>query len=712
MRKIQLFIFLYFFLCPFFMISQTIELDSLKQVLEKEIDEKKKVDILTDIATKLRGKDDKQGILYAEEAIQTAKINDYVHGLGEGYRSKADILYHQGIYEDARELYLKALPLFEKLDNKKRISRILNDIGVMYRYLGNSEKALGYCHRALEIDIESKDTASIAAAFTNIAMILLDKGETNEAVKNFEQVLILDSLTKDWGYYAQDLSNIATVYKTNYQYDEALKYALRSYKFTDSIGDIVSAYHSSGIIGDIYREIGNYKSSLQYLGISLDKAKEYGKANELGITYGRFQLTYYKMDSIEQSLMYFDSAMLYAPPILESSLCNNIGHLYENKLNDFSSALTYYQRAITKSIEISNPGLEIDPSFNMGFLNSKKEKHDKAKKYFERGLSLAKELDKPIEPDVLAKISEVYFLAKNYERGYEILLRAYLAQDSLLNDQQKSQAQLLSYEKQIRDLEIVEQAHKIVENERKQKEQFYFIFFLTLLVLSTLMVSYVIYNRGKKIKRLNKRLKYLKDEVHHRVKNDFQSIASMIFIQLSQIENAEVKLALSGVRERILAMGQIHMLFYKEGDYFKMGLGNYLEKLVAGRVDVLSNEYIKADLGVNININDKIEERISFDEAKQLGVVINEIITNSYKHAFNNNPSPSLSFYADIDRDKQLIIQIKDNGNNDKGNVKVNDKGTFGLNMIKMICQQLEWKIDHLSSEEGTAFTIVIPAKQ
>jgi two-component sensor histidine kinase len=712
MRKTLFLMSLSFFICSSVIISQTGEIDSLKQVLKQEKDEKTQVDILTDLATKLRGVDNEEGIRHAENAVQKAESNNYEYGLAEGYRSKADILYHQGKYKDAKGIYLKALSLFEKLDNKKRVSRVLNDLGVIHRYLGDSEQALEYCHRALTIDSLLKDTASIAAAYTSIAMILLDKGKADEAVKNLEQVLIIDSLNKDWGYYAQDLSNIATIYQLNYQYNKSLKYALRSYQFTDSIGDVASAYHSSGVIGDIYREIGNYESSLHYLNISLNKAKEYGKASEIGITYGRFQLTYYKMDSIKQSLIYFDSAMLYASPVLEASLLNNVGELYENKLNDFPSALLYYQRAITKSREISNPGLEVNPSFNMGFLNSKKGNYQEAKKYLDRGLRLATELDKAIEPGVLAKISETYFLAKDYKRGHEILQRAYLIQDSLLNDQQKSQAQLLSYEKRIRDLELSEKSHQIAESERKQKEQFYFIAFLAFLALSALIISYIIHNRGKKIKRLNNRLKYLKDEIHHRVKNDFQSIASMIFIQLNQIENTEVKQTLSGVRERIMAMGQIHMLFYKEGDYLKMGLGDYLKKLVEGRAEVLSNEYIKADLEVEININDKLEERISFDEAKQLGVVINEIITNSYKHAFRDNPCPSLSFYANIDSNKQLVIQIKDNGNTERERVKPNGRDTFGLNMINMICQQLEWEIKHSSSEEGTIFKIVIPAKQ
>jgi tetratricopeptide (TPR) repeat protein len=560
MRKILFLIFIYFFICLSFIVSQTPEIDSLRQVLKKEIDEKTQVDILTELATKLRGVDNEEGIRYAEDAIQKAENNNYRYGLAEGYRSKADILYHQGKYKDAKRLYSKALSLYEELDNKKRVSRILNDIGVIHRYLGDPEQALVYCQRALTLDSLLKDTASIAAAYTNIAMILLDKGETDEAVKNLEQVLIIDSLLKDWGYYAQDLSNIATVYKSNYQYNEALKYALRGFQFTDSIGDVASAYHSSGIIGDIYREIGNYESSLNYLNISLNKAKEYGKADPIGIAYGRFQLTYYKMDSIEQSLMCFDSAMLYASPILEATLLNNVGELYENKLNNLPSALLYYQRAIAKSREISNPGLEVDPSFNMGFLNSKKGNYEEAKKYLERGLSLANELDKAIEPDILAKISDTYFLAKDYKRGHEILRKAYLIQDSLLSDQQKSQAQLLSYEKRIRDLELSEKSHQIAESERKQEEQVYFISFLAFFTISALAISYISHNREKKIRRLNKRLEFLKDEIHHRVKNDFQSIASMIYIQLNQIENTEVKKTLAGVRERIMAMGQIHVL--------------------------------------------------------------------------------------------------------------------------------------------------------
>ena len=184
----------------------------------------------------------------------------------------------------------------------------------------------------------------------------------------------------------------------------------------------------------------------------------------------------------------------------------------------------------------------------------------------------------------------------------------------------------------------------------------------------------------------------------------------MIFVQLSQVKNSEVEEILSGVRERVLAMGQIHMLFYKEEGYFKMGLGSYLEKLVAGRIEALSNKYTEADIDIHVNITDRLEKRISFDEAKQLGVIINEIITNVFKHAFFDNDSPFLSFHAEINQNNHLIIQIKDNGNSIKKNTIANNN-TFGLNMVRTICQQLEWEITRLNNKEGTTFTITIPVK-
>lgn len=710
--KIIFYLLLLFFLYTPVGSAQTVEVDSLKKALELESDDIKIVDILTGLATRLRGEDDESGIAYAENGLKIAKEVDYKYGIGEAYRSKADILYHQGKYEMANELYFKALPIYESVNNHKRVSRILNDIGAIYRYLGKSDEALKYCNRGLAIDIEAKDTASIAAAYTNIAMILLDVGKSREAIQNLQEVLLLDSLKKDWGYYVQDLSNIATVYKANYQYDEAIEYALRSYEFTDSIGDVVSAYHSSGVIGDIYREIGNLESSLEYLNISLDKAKQHGKSNQIGMTFGRLQMTYAKMDSIDQSLKCFDSAMIYAPPILEASLFNNMGQFYENKLNDFGSSIEYYQAAIEKSREISNLNLEIDPLINMGILKGKQGKYISAKVNLDRGLDLASDVNKPIEAEILERISETYVLGKYYKEGYEVLSSAYDMQDSLVMDQQKTQKKLLDYEKRIRDLEIVKKDSEIVEHNLKRKEQFIFISFLSFLLVSTLLFGYTIYKRGKRISRLNKSLKYLKDEIHHRVKNDFQSIASMLFIQINQITNVDVKKALSGVRERISTMGQIHMLFYKEGDYFRMGLAKYLKQIVESRIEVLSNDYIISNLNVKINIDDKIGGGISFDEAKQIGAVISEIITNSFKHAFEGNVNPEISFSADIDNQRRMLIQIKDNGNCESKKIENGSDGNFGLSMINMICQQLEWEINHKINESGSDFTILIPVKQ
>ena len=694
--------------------GQNEQIDSLKKVLSETNEEELKAEILVKLSSHFNGTNDSLALEYANNAVELSKKIQHVYGVGEGYRAIGNVYYFQGKYRKAFDPLEKALAAYKAAGNRKKESAVFNDLGLMNHYLGHPDKALELIQESLAIDEALNDTAGMAGGYSNLAMILQKENRIFDAIDNIEKVLVLDSLTKDWAYYVQDLGNIAQLYKTIQQHETALEYALRGYAFADSIGSVMGAYQNSSVIGDVYQTLGNYQNSLEYLNKSLLKAKEIKKADVISSAFARLQLTYQKMNNTASALSYFDSALVYAPPVHKTDLFNNIGQFYEGNLERPDSALIFYNKAIDNAEKISQPSLKVDPLLNKAFLFGRKKDYGRAINYIEEAIDISANVDKPILVNNLKKIGDIYAKSKNYQTGYKYLLDASTIQDSLLIIEQKAQVKLYTYEQQLRELQIKQQESEIRESKQKLRQRTIIIFLLSIISVLAFLVGYLIYNKNQELKKLNEKLEYLSNEIHHRVKNDFQSVSSMLFIQMDQVDDPSIKQVLLGVRDRILAMGQIHMLFYKEGGYTKMGLGNYFKALIKNRMQSIGSQFREAEvhLEMNIALDEMTKEQIGFNDVKQLGIVINELVTNAYKYAFNNNEKPILIFNAIRTKTNDILIEVIDNGANPAVELDLVSAETFGLKMVKLICNRSKWNFTFKRKENQTVASISIPNKK
>ncbi len=705
--------------------AQNSKIDSLNSILNSTTDTKIRVDLLNEMAIMLVSKNDSLSLQYTDKAIEEADKIQYNFGLGTAYRYKGQVDLYGGRYPKARKLYKISKKYYELDNNKEKISALINDIGLTHLNTGEYEEALKYFKESIKIDIILKDTAALSTSYINIASIHNRKSREEESIAYVEKALVLDSLVKKWDFYAQDLSNLANMYKKIGQHDKALEYAIRGYTFATEINDYPSIYIHTQVIGDIYRFYGNYESSNEYLEKSLEYAKKIGNNQLIGNAFTVIALTLKEEKKLEEVIVNLDSALIYASPINRARVLNNISQIYESEINNLDSALHYGNLAYQNAFSRSDSVQMISPLFNIGFILDRKGEDAAAMTAIEKGLDLRNKFGAQHKADndgLDRRIADILFKNNDYKRAYEFLSQELVAQDSVLEIQESAQKQLLTYEKEIRQFKIRNQEEEIKESNAKLKGRFFVIMGFVLLSLFLIIFGYVLYGKNKKlnaanlkldslnkdISETNVQLRYLSNEIHHRAKNDFQSISSMIFVQQNGILDKEVKNVLMGVRDRVLAMGQIHMLFYKEGNYFKMGLAKYLQDLVKKRTTILSNQYTDVEVDIKIDIESDIEQKVSFDEAKQLGIVVNELITNMFKHAFVDSQSPSIVFKAYIENNSKLIIKLVDNGVGIDVESIYKNENSFGLKMIKATCKQLGWQLGMQNVIQGSEFSIQI----
>ncbi len=693
------------------LVAQTINIDSLENSLNSSKSDTAYVNTLILLFENLVGKDNKKALRYANEAKDLSSKLKYDSGLARAYRCFGTYYYYNSDYNNAILQFEEGLAIFEKKNTRKEIAFVQNDLSIMHQNIGNDSIALVYSNKSLEIQTELKDTAALASVYTNLAGIYNRNGDFQKTIENIEQVLLLDSLTKDWKYYVEDLGNLAFAYRNLNKHSIALGYAIRGYQFADSIQYERGIYLNSASIGDIYLLLKNFQKAEKYLNISLLSAKKLGLSQLISDSYSRLQLMYYQTNEAEKSIASFDSAYIYASPRSKPTMLNNIGSLYKDKVNNIDSAMVYYKKALASAINTNVPISKCKSLINLSFLHYEKGNFDEAYKLVKSGVKLMDSLNIRETPDVNKKISEVYFEKEKYKKAGYFLKKAFEEQDSLVINLRKSEAKLFNHEQTITENKIQQK-----ELELKLKDQVNANQKIGLLGLGgvslLLLALWAIYSfQNKKLRNINEKLEQLTEEINHRVKNDFEAVASMIFIQQSQSENEDVKSILSSVKERVSSLGQIHLLLYSEYHYSSLGFSEYLHSLINNRLHSLKSAYKIFEVDLEISVADDLESKPSFGDAKQIGIIVNELITNSFKHAFVDIANPSLKIRTTSKNQGTTKISVIDNGKPFEYTLGLHNSKSFGLNMINLICNRCNWKFSIESTEKGNFFNIDIPKK-
>lgn len=190
-------------------------------------------------------------------------------------------------------------------------------------------------------------------------------------------------------------------------------------------------------------------------------------------------------------------------------------------------------------------------------------------------------------------------------------------------------------------------------------------------------------------------------EIHHRVKNNLQIIKSLLNLQSHTIENNEVNDLFKQSQFRINSMAIIHEMLYQTEDFTQINFSHYIEKLVSD----LINSYKGSEHHIHTNIDIK-NIHFNVDTSIPLGLIINEIISNSLKHGFRNIDSGTISIDISKSNPSDFILRIGDDGIGESGKINFNVKKSLGLNLISGLTKQLNGSIEMDKNKKGINYII------
>jgi len=204
-------------------------------------------------------------------------------------------------------------------------------------------------------------------------------------------------------------------------------------------------------------------------------------------------------------------------------------------------------------------------------------------------------------------------------------------------------------------------------------------------------------SRNELLNTINEKNLYLR-EVHHRVKNNLQIISSLLNLQSLESDDPDAKEYCKISQDRVRSMALIHENIYQSDKISQLNLNPYVKHLIT---ELLISYDVYHKIGFDVEIEDIF---LNLDTAILLGLIINELVTNSIKHAFPGNKMGNISIKCFI-HDNEYSLIIADNGVGLPAEIDPKRTKTLGLQIVNSLISQLDGKMRYERSK-GTKYMI------
>jgi PAS domain S-box-containing protein len=195
----------------------------------------------------------------------------------------------------------------------------------------------------------------------------------------------------------------------------------------------------------------------------------------------------------------------------------------------------------------------------------------------------------------------------------------------------------------------------------------------------------------------------LLQEIHHRVKNNLQVISSLINMQIRGLEDESSRGALRECQSRVVTMAQIHEMLYQSADYARVPFAKYARDLTAR---VLSASGIsRGTVALHFDLE---EVSLPVEQAIPCGLILNELVANSLKHAFPNAANGTIRVELRHTPNHSVLLSVSDNGIGISPALNLETLSSLGVQLVMTLVEQLEGHLEIIRLP-GSTFRITFP---
>ena len=560
-----------------------------------------------------------------------------------------------------------ALSGAEKINDSNLIARALLLLGICYDNIGNLDSCLNYFNRASDIYQSLKNDDKLSNVLSSKANAYYVRGNFELALRHQLAALELRKKTGNKNYVAKSLNNIGVLYRSKKDYANAINYYRQSLAIKEELHD------EQGIVVTLINISSAYNSE------------------------NKFDSTYY----------YANQGMLLAKKIhaekdVYGSQVNMGAALIGEGKFDEAEPLLYEVEQKAKAHNDKSVLITTYEGLGDIFLNRKN--YAKAESYFLKGLATARMNQRKETMQVFySKLAKCYRPLAKYDLAFAYADSASTLSHDLLNEQNLRQLNEMAAvyessekEKHIEQLNAQNALTTSAASHRKAERNYFILASILLLALAVVAIIAFVSNKKKKEEK-----EVLLREIHHRVKNNLQVVSSLLSLQSNYITDVQALEAVKDSRNRVQSMALIHQNLYQEHDLTGIDIKDYISKLC----DNLFHSY-NIQAGKIQLVKELQPINLDVDFVVPLGLILNELITNSLKYAFPDGREGIIKIILKEEPDK-LKLGVYDNGVGSVPLERLNQEHTFGYKMIRAFLQKLKGEMQ-VYSEDGTKVEIEI----
>ncbi len=572
-----------------------------------------------------------------------------------------------------------SLSIATQLNDPSKKAMGFQAIGISYDYKDNLDSCLFYLNNALEVYRDNKLEEGASHILSDIAIAYYLRGNYELALRNYLASLEIREKYGNKSFIAKSYNNIGLVYRSRKDYANAAKYYLKSLNIKREINDEQGILNSLINIGSAFQNQGKPDSAFYYGNLALQQAKKINALQDIEASKGNMGAALVSMGRIDEALPLLQSVEKEAA---EKNYKNILYSLYES-LGDVYHAKKNYILAET---------------------------------YFKKGLDLALGTSRlEFQGVYYKKLALTAAASGNFKKAFDYGELTRKVNDSLYNAENSRQINELSaiYEtaekqKKIDKLNTDNSIAKTIAQRRKRERNYFILASVLFLGISVLAYAALVANKRKKEKLSEQNIiiekalhekEFLMKEIHHRVKNNLQVVSSLLKLQSHYIKDEQAQEAVRDSRNRVQSMALIHQNLYQEDNLTGIDVTDYIGKLCSNLFESYNIHPEKIKL-----IKEIQPLNLDVDTVVPLGLIINELVTNSLKYGFPGNRSGAVKIMLQ-EENSILVLKIFDNGVGLPNDFNEKYKSTFGFRMINAFIQKLKGELKTFN-DEGTKVII------
>jgi len=632
-------------------------LNETEKLISDETPPHLKLRFLTDKGDFLKSKQSfQQAISYYQKALAEPNISEQDALLAEIYKNLGMCYHGLGKIKEAHLWFNKSETLFVAQNNQRDLAEILYQKSLLYKQFGEyalANKTIDQTLNLLEEWTNNELKANCYLALGEIKMLCCTKvQEASDFYQMAIDLLVVDGPSKLLAS-AYRLMATSKQPKEAFLFYNKAKDVLKQLGTNDDINvaaeTALNQYHLAGN----YMERKHFREALNEFDLAYKLFNKIGNIEYLAKSLSQKGAAYYALDEYAIGLPFLiDAHKIAIDHANHAAIETTAYNLYEayESIEDLGNALKYYKAYQTNKdalleqtknagLLLEDVGFEDNQNANSALASAQTQKNELV--VFDQVGNRFKSFKNSfllIFCILFISLGAIYMLYRKQNQT-NILL-------NLSNDDLKKKNEIIS--------------SKNLEIEKKYKEN------------RTLLL-----------------------EIHHRVKNNLQAISSLLSLQANYLTDEQALSAILGSQTRVQSVALIHQKLYQRQNLYSLDIKDFIDSLLVNLANLFN---VNEDATKLIFSGESLYFKL--DTAIPLTLIINELMTNTFKYAFPNKQSGLIEVSL-VEIDNKIILKYADNGIG----LERKEMGTgFGSKLIDLLCKQLQGTCNIKESQTGLAY--------